>query len=109
MNSHRTIIHEQELVTFNKKANIFMICHGIAFPINMPLSASIGPALDRCCQHRPSTGPALADNGMSTGLLAGMFQSNSLLFYISINMFSVDFRQSMGNPKALSAAVGLTI
>ena len=33
-------------------------------PINMPLCASTGPVLLRCCQHRTSTGPVLATNGM---------------------------------------------
>ena len=33
----------------------------------MPLCASTGPVLGRCCQHRPSTGPVLATNGMYTG------------------------------------------
>jgi len=39
------------------------------FPINMPLRASTGPVLVRCCQHRPSTGPVPARNGMFTGLV----------------------------------------
>ena len=38
------------------------------FPLNMPLVASTGPVLVRCWQHRPSTGPILAHNGMSMGL-----------------------------------------
>ena len=33
-------------------------------PINMPLCASTGPVLVQCCQHRPSTGPVLAHNGV---------------------------------------------
>ena len=33
-------------------------------PINMPVSASTGPVLVLCCQHRPSIGPVLAHNGM---------------------------------------------
>ena len=36
-------------------------------PINMSLCASTGPVLGRCCQHRNSTGPVLATNGMFTG------------------------------------------
>ena len=36
-------------------------------PVNMPLVASTGPILDRCCQHRPSTGPVLAYTGMFMG------------------------------------------
>ena len=35
--------------------------------VNMPLVASTGPALVRCWQHRPSTGPVLAHNGMFMG------------------------------------------
>ena len=37
------------------------------FPVNMPLVASTGPVLVRCCQHRPSTGPVLAHNCMFIG------------------------------------------
>ena len=33
----------------------------------MPLVASTGPVLVRCWQHRPSTGPVLAHNGMFMG------------------------------------------
>ena len=36
-------------------------------PIIMPWCASTGPVLGRCCQHRTSTGPVLATNGMFTG------------------------------------------
>ena len=39
-------------------------------PINIPVCASTGPVLGRCCQHRTSTGPVLATNGMFTGLLS---------------------------------------
>ena len=39
-------------------------------PVNMPLCASTGPVLVRCCRHRPSTGPVLATNGMFTGMHA---------------------------------------
>jgi len=35
-------------------------------PVNMPLVASTWPVLVRCWQHRPSTGPVLAHNGMGT-------------------------------------------
>ena len=45
------------------------------FPVKMPLVASTGPVLVRCCQHRPSTGPVLAHTGMFTGVL---------LFYIPV-------------------------
>ena len=37
-------------------------------PVNMPLVASTGRVLGRCCQHRTSTGPVLATNGMYTGM-----------------------------------------
>ena len=44
--------------------------HGISMlPVNMPLAISTGPVLGRCWQHRPSTGPVLAYNGMCMGLL----------------------------------------
>ena len=36
-------------------------------PIKMPLYASTGPVLGRCCQPRTSTGPVLATNDMFTG------------------------------------------
>ena len=36
-------------------------------PIHMPLCASTGPVLGPCCQHRTSSGPVLATNGMFTG------------------------------------------
>ena len=39
-----------------------------SFPVNMPLVASTGPLLVRCWQHRTSTGPVLATNGMFMGL-----------------------------------------
>jgi len=35
-------------------------------PINMPLCASTGPVLVRCCQHRTSLGPVPATSGMFT-------------------------------------------
>ena len=35
----------------------------------MPLVASTGSVLVRCWQHRPSTGPVLATNGMFMGRL----------------------------------------
>ena len=35
----------------------------------MPLCASTGPVLGRCCQHQTSTGPVLATNGMFTGFI----------------------------------------
>jgi len=38
-------------------------------PINRPLRTSTGPVLDRCWQHRPSTGPVLATNGMFSDML----------------------------------------
>ena len=36
-------------------------------PVNMPLVASTGPVLGQCWQHRPSTLPVLAHNGMFMG------------------------------------------
>ena len=42
-------------------------------PINMPLCASTVPVLGRCCQHRTSTGPVLATNGMFTGVLSHLY------------------------------------
>jgi len=43
-----------------------------SIPVNMPPRASTGPALDRCCRHRPSTGPVPALTGMLTGTACGM-------------------------------------
>ena len=40
----------------------------MGLPVNMPLTASTGPVLVRCCQHGTSTSPVLAVNGMFTGL-----------------------------------------
>ena len=42
-------------------------CETGEYPINMPLCASTGPVLCQCCQHRTSTGPVLAHNGMFIG------------------------------------------
>ena len=41
-------------------------------PINMPFRASTGHVLGRCWQHRHSTGPVLAHNGMFTGVAPRM-------------------------------------
>jgi len=38
----------------------------------MPSCASTGPVLGRCCQHRPSTCPILATNGMFIGILTAL-------------------------------------
>jgi len=54
----------------NSKFILYTIAHtylpGIppTFPVNMPLVASTGHVLARCWQHRTSTGPVLAHNGM---------------------------------------------
>ena len=45
----------------------------------MPVQASIGPVLGRCYQHRPSTGPVLAHNGMCMGYRGSRRQYVSLL------------------------------
>ena len=37
------------------------------YPVNMPVCASTGPVLGRCCQHRTSTVPVLAHYGMFMG------------------------------------------
>ena len=38
-----------------------------SYPVNMTVHGSTGPVLSRCYQHRLSTGPVLAPNGMFTG------------------------------------------
>ena len=45
------------------------IKHRHEVPAKMPVCASTGPALGRCCQHRTSTGPAPAHKGKFTGVL----------------------------------------
>ena len=40
----------------------------MSFPVDMPVCASTGLVLGRCWQHRTSTGPVLAHNGMFMGL-----------------------------------------
>jgi len=45
----------------------------------MPLVASTGPVLVRCCQHRPSTGPVLAHTGMFTHMASVSIQSLHLI------------------------------
>ena len=45
----------------------------------MPLGASTGPVLGRCCQHWPSTGPVLVHNGMFQLLIARSEASEVLL------------------------------
>jgi len=47
----------------------------------MPLVASTGPVLARCWQHRPSTGPVLARNGMFTGFIL-----LDVLFFVQTDM-----------------------
>ena len=53
--------------------SIRVCCYRRAYPINMPLCASTGPVLVRCCQHPTSTGPVLATNGMFTGTYLRMW------------------------------------
>ena len=43
-----------------------------SIPENMPSPAGTGPALGRCRQRRPSTGPAPACTGTLTGIACGM-------------------------------------
>ena len=52
----------------------------------MLLVASTGPVLVRCWQHRPSTGPVLAHNGM----FMGIFQ-NYVLLYLQATDFLIFF------------------
>ena len=40
------------------------VCTQVIWIQYMPLCASTGPVLGRRCQHRTSTGPVLATNGM---------------------------------------------
>ena len=49
----------------------------------MPLCASTGPVLGRYCQHRTSTGPVLATNGMFTGIMAQCLNSYIMSYYVS--------------------------
>ena len=63
----------------------------------MLLVASTGPVLVRCCQHRPSTGPVLAHNGMFMGM-SGVLNGPSLVqtqrgFGIKDLRISVAFKQ----------------
>ena len=44
----------------------------------MPLCASTGPVLGRCCQHRTSTGPVLVTSGMFTGKSLGLLVQEML-------------------------------
>ena len=53
--------------------------HDVVIPVNMPLVASTGPVLVRCWQHRPSTGPVLAHNGMFMGMLLATVRLKWLL------------------------------
>jgi len=57
-----------------------------------PLCASTGPVPVRCCQHRTSTGPVLAHNGMFTGLGGGGILSDMIAQWTSNHAWL--FRQS---------------
>jgi len=58
--------------------HVKLYVHGLTYvkyvtnPVNMPLCASTGPVLARCWQHRTSTGPVLATNGMFIGTLLNL-------------------------------------
>jgi len=74
-------------------------CDHIVTPINMPLRASIGPVLGRCCQHWTSTGLVLAPTGMFTGILPTYhfmnvlqrhyLESNILILYFEIKCIPI--------------------
>lgn len=60
-----------------------IVLHRIrSFSLNMPHSASTRPVRARYCQHQPSTGPVLANNGLFTGVqpLAGSDLNSTLNF-----------------------------
>jgi len=62
---------------------------GHSVPINMPLSASIGPVLGRCYQHRTSIRPVLAHTGIFTGVLVRKLEYTAILWdcaYYSVNV-----------------------
>ena len=44
-----------------------LFCEDIYMPVSIPLVASTGHVLVRCWQHRPSTRPVVAHNGMFMG------------------------------------------
>ena len=56
------------LIYFLPVLNWELMLKSSNIPVNMPLYASTGPVLGRCCQHRTSTGPVQATNGMFTGI-----------------------------------------
>ena len=69
----------------------------------MPLCASTGPVLGRCCQHRTSTGPVLATNGMFTGKDISFIHSeinNGML--LPYNQLTLKHLQNFGSPKNMS-------
>ena len=51
----------------NETISLSYFSQGLQSPVNMPIGASTGPVLVRRWQHRPSTGPVLARNGIFTG------------------------------------------
>ena len=67
-------------------------------PVNMPLVASTGPVLVRCCQHRPSTGPVLAHNGMLMGKwvywTASGWNENQTIFFFTMFIYLIHFSET---------------
>jgi len=57
------------LASVGSRSDVDPISFSISMPVNMLLVESTGTVLVRCCQHRPSTGPILALNGMFMGML----------------------------------------
>ena len=60
MTGPNVCLHESQIFLYTK----------VSDTVNMPFSASTGPVLVRCWQHRqhrPSTGPVLAHTGLFTG------------------------------------------
>ena len=68
--THVKALSAQYCQWYGRKEDSVAITWLHVYPINMPLCASTGHVLGRCCQHRTSTGPVLATNGMFTKMVA---------------------------------------
>jgi len=60
--SRRFVFEWKKAITYEITSNSNLITN------NIPLCASTGPVLVRCCQHLTSTGPVLAHNSMFMGI-----------------------------------------
>jgi len=54
-------------------------------PITMPLCAITGPVLDRCCQHRTSTGPVMAHNGRVSLSLSWLYWTFATIWQLPLS------------------------